>query len=208
MNNETKILYLFRHGETNLNVDGTVMGQLLNLNTEFTGKGYEQINHISNELKNNKIEIIYTSDFKRTLETAKLADANNNLPIIITKEVRGLNMGKYQGMPFANFITLPEVRQSFYDYNIPFENGESINDLNNRIINFIRKVCNNTKHKKIAIITHSAVISNLKAFVSNEAFVSVNMCSFIYKNNNLEVLDYSLANDKNKIKGKNSYGIL
>lgn len=203
MNNETKIVYLFRHGETNLNVDGTIMGQLLNLNTEFTEKGYEQINHISNELKNNKIEIIYTSDFKRTLETAKMANINHNLPIIITEEVRGLNMGKYQGMPFESFINLPEVRKSFNDYNIPFENGESINDLNNRTINFIKKVCNNTRYKKIAIITHSAVISNLKSFVSNEEFVSVNMCSFIYKNNNLKVLDYYLANEKNKIKVKN-----
>jgi len=134
-----KIIYLYRHGETNLNVEGITMGQLDGLNTTFTNKGYEQINLLKEEIKENKIEVIYTSDYKRTLDTAKLI--NNNLPIFVSKEIRGLNMGKYQGMDFNIFIQLPEVKQSFNDYSIPFENGESINDLNNRIFNFIIKIC-------------------------------------------------------------------
>ena len=37
--------------------------------------------------------MIYSSDFNRTMDTAKLANANNKLPIIISKKARGLNMG-------------------------------------------------------------------------------------------------------------------
>ena len=172
------------------------MGQLDGLNTTFTNKGYEQINLLKEEIKENKIEVIYTSDYKRTLDTAKLI--NNNLPIFISKEIRGLNMGKYQGMDFNIFIQLPEVKQSFNDYSIPFENGESINDLNNRIFNFIIKICNETKYERIALITHSAVISNLKSFISKDTFISLNKCCLLYSNNKLSVIDFVNSNENNK----------
>lgn len=200
----SKLIYLYRHGETDFNVEGITMGQLEGINTNFTQKGYEQIDLLSEEIKEHEIEVIYTSDYKRTLETAKLI--NNDLPIFINKEIRGLNMGKYQGMDFNLFIKLDEVQKSFSDYNIPFENGESINELNNRILNFILRICNETNYEKIAIITHSAVISNLKSFVTNEPFISLNKCCLLYEDNKFDVIDYVTSKEeKQKIKKRYDY---
>lgn len=200
----SKLIYLYRHGETDFNVEGITMGQLEGIDTNFTKKGYEQINLLSEEIKEHEIEVIYTSDYKRTLETSKLI--NNNLPIFINKEIRGLNMGKYQGMDFNLFIKLDEVQKSFTDYNIPFENGESINELNNRILNFIIRICHETNYEKIAIVTHSAVISNLKSFITKEPFMSLNKCCLLYKDNKFYVIDYVTSKEeKQKIKKRYNY---
>lgn len=197
-----KIIYLYRHGETNFNVNGITMGQLEGIKTEFTQVGYEEIRNISNSLKENKIEVIYSSDFNRTMDTAKLANTNNQLPIIISKKARGLNMGKYQGLEFQKFINSEEIKRSFENYNIPFPEGESINELNNRLYTFINEICNQTSYERIAIITHSAAISNLKAFVSNDKYISLKMCCLMYKDNKLNVIDYIPVNEKIKNKQK------
>ena len=105
----SKIIYLYRHGETNWNVENKVMGQLEGISTYFTDTGYNQISIISKEIKKNDIEAIYCSDFKRTLETAEIANKELKLPIFSCKEIRGLNMGKYQGIPFSDFIKKDEA---------------------------------------------------------------------------------------------------
>lgn len=200
-NEDAKYIYLYRHGETDWNVNGITMGQLEGIKTQFTHVGYDDIFEISESLKENKVEVIYSSDFNRTIDTANLANCINNLPIIITKKARGLNMGKYQGLDFEKFINSEEVKLSFKNYNIPFPGGESINDLNNRLYDLINEICNKTNYKKIAIVTHSAAISNLKAFISKEKYISLKMCCLIYKDNKLSVLDYTSVNEKNKQKG-------
>lgn len=205
MNQDDKVkyIYLYRHGETDWNVNGITMGQLEGIKTQFTIVGYEDIFEISESLKENKVEVIYSSDFNRTVDTANLANCNNVIPVIITKQVRGLNMGKYQGLNFETFIKSEEVKFSFENYDLPFPGGESINQLNNRLYNFINEICNQTNYERIAIVTHSAAISNLKSFISKEKYISLKMCCLMYKNNKITVLDYIPVN--NEIKTNKKY---
>lgn len=198
-NNQEKLVYLYRHGETDWNVLGKTMGQLEGINTEFTDLGYNQINYISKKLEDDKIEAIYTSDCKRTVETARIANTKK-IPIFVVKEIRGLNMGIYQGLSMDELKDSEDVKLSFTDYHIPLLNGESINDLNKRILDFIKKICKETNYKKIALITHSAVISNLKAYLMNDKYISLNMCLLLYKDDNISVLDYTHANSDSKNK--------
>lgn len=53
MNSEVnaKYIYLYRHGETDWNINGITMGQLEGIKTEFTQVGYQAIFDISESLK-------------------------------------------------------------------------------------------------------------------------------------------------------------
>lgn len=190
INENNKEIYLYRHGETNWNVENRIMGQLKGIKTRFTNKGYSQIKEISKKIKENNVEVIYCSDFERTYETAIVANQSLRLPIIKSKEIRGLNMGKYQGLSFNEFITKKEVQNCFNNHNLKFDAGESINELNDRVLNFIIHISKTTKYNKIAIITHSAVISNLKSYLLREKYVSLKECTLLYTHNNLYVIDY------------------
>ena len=166
------------------------MGQLEGIETKFTNKGYKQIKAISQKIEEKNVEVIYCSDFQRAYETALIANEKLRVPIFPEKKLRGLNMGKYQGLLFEDFINRKEVIECFRNYDLKIGGGESINELNARIFNFIKNIVKNNNYQRIAIITHSAVISNLRAYLSKSNYLSLMECSLLYKNNELLVTKY------------------
>ena len=196
MDNKSKMIFLYRHGETNWNVEDRITGQLKNANIYFTKHGYEQIEEISNSLQENRIEAIFSSDLERAVDTANLANKFLHLPVFYSEKIRGLNMGKYQGLKKDEFINQENVCKCFANHSLAIDGGESINALNERMINFLIEVCKETRYKRIAVITHSAAISNLKAYLSNNNYVRTNRCVLLYKNNVLSVLEYGINNIK------------
>ena len=78
-----KIIILYRHAETNMNVEDITMGQL-DIDTNFTENGERQILEIGDNLLENNIQIIYSSDYKRAYETACKAVLYKklNIPIV------------------------------------------------------------------------------------------------------------------------------
>lgn len=199
-NGTSKIIYLYRHGETDWNISSRVMGQLEGINTKFTPLGLEQITDISKKLKQDNVEVIYCSDFQRAYETATLANEKLCLPIFPCKEIRGLNMGEYQGMLFEDYMKQEDVRLSFQNHDLPIGNGESINQLNNRILNFIMKIGKESSYNRIAIVSHSAVVSNLKSYLTNQHYASLCECTLLFKDDKLYVVSYE-KNNSNKSKG-------
>lgn len=59
-------LILVRHGETFENYHKITQGQL---NTKLTQKGFEQIKKAAQRLKNEKIDIAFSSDLDRAVNT-------------------------------------------------------------------------------------------------------------------------------------------
>lgn len=188
----SKKVFLFRHGETDWNVQNKIKGQLEELHTEFTKKGYEQINDLSRKLKENNIEVIFCSDLERTKITALIANRELNLPISFHKEIRGLNMGNFQGKTFKEFISDKFVSECFKNYDLKIPGGESINELNDRMFRFIMNVIKNTNYTNIAIITHSAAISNIKSYISGDTYIDIDQCTLQYENDTLSVIDYNV----------------
>ncbi len=183
-----KHIYIYRHGETFWNTEGIVKGQMDDLNVSFTDKGLEQINTIAQDMKFNQIEEIYASDLARTKNTALLANTDLQLPLSFHSELRALNMGKYQGKPFKDFISDPAVQTAFINHDICIPDGESINQLNTRLFTFLNKIVSQTTAKNIAIIMHSAAISNLKAYITKEKYEDIERCEILYANKKFTVI--------------------
>lgn len=196
--NKKKKIYLYRHGETNLNVLGTIMGQNTSLDTCFTEKGYHQINSIVNEVLDKDIDVIYTSDLKRSLLTAEIINDKLCVPINSVIELRGLNMGTFQGLDMNKIAYSSISNACFNNHDIPFPNGESINQLNRRLIGFINKVCEKTDYSSILCITHSAAMSNLKAHLKSELYECVTSLELSWDNGIISVDSYSNVNADKK----------
>lgn len=187
-----KIIRLIRHGETNFNVEGRIKGQNENIQTHFTERGLSQINDIGSQLREYGIERIFTSDFERAVQTALIANRGLNLPISFHRELRGLNMGIFQneGMLISEFIALPEVQAAFRDRDIAIPEGESINQLVERITEFIIRSCDTTQYKNLAVVAHGAAISNVNSAISGDQYRDVDYCTLRFFKDNLEVLEY------------------
>jgi len=187
-----KIINLIRHGETNFNVEGRLKGQNEGIQTHFTEKGLLQIDDFSNQLREYNTDRIFTSDLERAVQTALIANKGLNLPISFHKELRGFNMGKFQnqGMLISEFVKQPEVQAAFRDHNIAIPEGESINQLIERITQFILESCRTTQYKNPAIVAHGATISNVNSALAGVPYQDVDYCKLRYFKDYLEVLEY------------------
>lgn len=187
-NSTEKHIYIYRHGETIWNAAGMVKGQMDDAGVTFTDRGLKQINDIAKSMSVNKIEIIYASDLERAKNTAILANTKLNKPMSFHSELRGLNMGIYQGMSFKDFINAPAVKRAFECYDVQIPGGESINQLNARTFAFLQKIVLESTFENIAIVMHSAAMSNLKAFIAKEKYEDIESCELLFKNNKFSVI--------------------
>jgi alpha-ribazole phosphatase len=184
---------LIRHGETIWNRESRYHGQSdIPLNEE----GKKQAKKLSERLKDEKIDIVYSSDLQRAFETAKLIAKPHLLDVNTVKEMRELSLGIWEG------FTLEEIQQKWpREYAQWRENphyvrppgGETICELCNRVAVFLRKIAHNNKEKNVAIVTHAGPIRALLSVIlglEKEKF-----WKFKISNTSLTVLEYDGTTD-------------
>ncbi len=143
-------LYVLRHGETKENQTGMMQGEM---DTVLDKKGKEQALSLQPVLKEMDIDIIFCSPKKRTTETAILACPNAK--IHFDDRLKSRDHGEFQGM------SRHEI--NLHDYwnikkNMQYERAESVGDLMNRVVDFLKFLKENYDDKKVLIVTHSGIV--------------------------------------------------
>ncbi|HZW61637.1 MAG TPA: histidine phosphatase family protein [Candidatus Babeliales bacterium] len=156
-----KIFYLFRHGQTDWNLNGIMQGHA-DIPLNETGK--KQAHELGNQLKNEQLEVIFTSDLQRANETAQIVSLYSLVPVHSTHALREINVGEYQGSPKTEFLK-SSLSQYWYDFDpkydsIGFIKGETKGQARTRIITFIESLLSLNYHR-IGICSHSVVIQLL-----------------------------------------------
>lgn len=185
-------IFIFRHGETNWNVEGRVKGQIESLKTTFTNEGNRQIEEMALFIENNLCEAIFSSDMVRAHETAKIVVEKLSLPLHILTNFRGLNVGTLQGILKQDFDSSDIVKRAFSDYDFAFPEGESVNQLIRRFIEGLNLIRDSYHYETVAIITHGASISNIKAYLSHDKFQSTDYCIIQSSEQDWDVIDAGL----------------
>ena len=154
-------LYFIRHGETEANVNGILTGTL---ETNLTEKGLQEAKAMSGKLSQS-FDVYICSPLKRTWQT--LQAIKGNVDFEIDERVTEVCSGDWQGKRKDG---LPKEEYTLYKqglFNPP--NGEKLEDVNNRILDFLKDMFSKyKKDEKILIVTHNAFMRQLKRmFVSN-----------------------------------------
>jgi len=97
-------LILARHGESTYSVRGLNNGDP-SVDVVLTPAGEEQARALGRELEDEPIELVVTSGFPRTRETAELATDGRDLPFEVLPGLADPNVGRYEGK------TLDEYRE-------------------------------------------------------------------------------------------------
>ena len=185
-----KYFYFYRHWETDWNVENRIKGQLETIETCFTKSGLSQIEKIKKCLEKNNIEAIFSSDLARTRETSGLINDTLKLPLYYYKEFRWLNMWNFQGKSMQEFLSDKTVETAFLDHNVKIPGWESINNLIDRLLNGISIVYDCYNYDRVAIVSHGAAISNLKAHLMNHKYEDIDYCVIKVFGDKYEVTDY------------------
>ena len=152
-------IYLIRHSEP-LKVNNVFNTDSLQVQNE---KQSLSINgeSIAKEKLNNKefdnIDILYSSNYVRAIQTSKYLSAKNNLEINVVSNLgeRRFGINSWNEFP-ENF-----ERKQFLDENYKIGNGESQKEVRDRMYSTIMKIVTENRNRRIAIVSHSTAITYL-----------------------------------------------
>ena len=133
-----KHLYLIRHGETHYNLEDRIGGD-----SELTENGWSQARTLAQYFKKKKIPLIFTSEKKRTIQTAEpIRDQQEDCTIIPLEEFNEIDSGLCESM------TYEEIRHNKSEvysdrkkdkYNYIYPEGEGYISMQDRINRGIKK---------------------------------------------------------------------
>ena len=152
------IIYVVRHGQTDLNKEKKAQGRNgLPLNEE----GIRQAKELNKKFveENIKFDYIYSSPQERAIETAKICSSSDN--IIIDERLNVYDLGSADGLPVKDI----KMTGTIPDVNV-YSGVEDLKDYKKRIMSFVEEIINKYKHTdyKILIVGHKDSSGMLDAY--------------------------------------------
>ncbi|MGM0365412.1 MAG: histidine phosphatase family protein [Actinomycetota bacterium] len=158
-------LFLIRHGQTIWNLEGKYQGDR---DIELTELGIKQAELTARYLKDVEFSNIYSSPLKRTVLTAEKINQNRDREIIIRKNLKEIDFGKWEGLRFSQINErYNEDYQKWLDD--PFKNpptgGENFTHFIKRTSREINAIISENKDgAEVAVSTHGGVIVALLVY--------------------------------------------
>ena len=152
-------IYLIRHSKP-MTVNNTFNKDNLQLQNEKSSLSIEG-EQIAKEKLNKKefddIDIIFSSNYVRTIQTAKYLSEKNSAEINVISDLgeRKFGIDSWDELP-DNF-----ERKQFLDENYKLNNGENQKEVRDRMYSVIMKILDEYPNKRIAIVSHATAISYL-----------------------------------------------
>ncbi len=156
------IIYLVRHAESdsNVNPDNPYCGRI---DDELTQAGREQAQALGKALADSGIDVIFSSPFKRTRNTAEIISNNMNgkSKLLVSNQISEINFGIIDGLPSSVAEKrykkiLNERRENKFQYVIP--QGESYKMVFLRVCCFLDKIYRDFCSKTVLIVTHATTL--------------------------------------------------
>lgn len=180
------VIYLIRHADT-IDEKGirntNETSQMINEKEILSIRGEEDSKKLSKneELKN--IDVIWCSSYTRAKQTAKYVANENNLEINLDDRLTERKLGNLEEI--AVFMKDKKTRdpsqEQLLDLKFKTSNGESAEETNKRMSEFLNEILDKYKDKRIVLVSHGGSIK----------FLLLNWCK-VNKNVKLEYKDKEL----------------
>lgn len=163
----TKIIFA-RHGETEDNVihklSTSVPGPCL------TSLGREQAKALSADLNKYSIDVIYSSDLQRAIETALIVNESRGVPIIKEERFREYSFGVYEGRTYGDVVHEIERMwdawcvEEALEYKLA-EEAESADMILKRSLPALKNILDSEQERTILVVAHSGVLQLLLGYI-------------------------------------------
>ncbi len=151
-------VFLIRHGETLENTQKIIQGQ--SVGGELSAQGKIQMKEIANLVKDNVLEVIYSSDIKRSLDSAEIISKELGIiKIVPMKELRERNWGEFEGKT-ENELNWDAIKSDYYAGTINPPKGESLKEFQDRVTTFLNWL-KFQNYKSIILVTHKNFMKEL-----------------------------------------------
>jgi broad specificity phosphatase PhoE len=154
-------LLLVRHGETDWNADGRLQGQTDRPLSDF---GRAQARRLADELAEETLDAIYSSDLARARETAEIVGERLGLPVSLDPGLREKDWGTWEGL-----TAVERDRVEFV--------GESTEAHQERILNALRRISErHSDGDNVLVVTHGGSMRRVQTAALGMALPVVENC--------------------------------
>ncbi|MEN3034279.1 MAG: histidine phosphatase family protein [Aquificaceae bacterium] len=162
----SKLIYLVRHAQSELNAKGVFQG---NLDSDLTPLGFVQSRMCARALKKEGIELILSSPQKRALKTALVIADVLNLEVVVDNRIREMHFGAFEGQSFSQLLKTQEKIMKGWLRN-PVENllplQEDINSFRQRVEEFFEYILG-IKKNRLLIVAHGGTLHAIVCMALN-----------------------------------------
>jgi len=185
-------LFIVRHGESVGNKLKVTQGQT---DYDLTEKGINQAKKIAERLKNERIDIVYSSDLKRAFKTMEeIIKFHPNIKKVQSdKNLRERCKGIFQGKP-KELLDAELVKSNSPYYIFEPKEGESLITLYNKLFTFSDKLKVESQDNNILVVAHGEPIACILMHLLNKPVE--NYREFLTKNTSLSILEIKENNIK------------
>lgn len=160
----TTRLILIRHGESEDNAKNKFQSAGIGLN--LTERGKTQAEAVAAMLKETKLDAIYSSPTKRTVQTAEIINKYHKLKINIEEKIidriPGILAGKVKDKLSPEERKVVEGIRKDENMKIP-GGGESFSDVKARVRKTVSRILKEHKDKTVLIVSHGNTIRAITA---------------------------------------------
>ena len=162
-----KTIYLIRHSAPFVEIDNyvdndNVLWSEFNKNMILSPQGEENAKKLCNVNELKDLNEIYASNSSRAIETAKYLAESNNIRIKLDERINEREFG----VDYLRDLPADFTKLSFEDKNFKVNNGESLNEVDNRLKSFISDLLDNDSNK-IAIVMHGIILLSYLKIICN-----------------------------------------
>lgn len=158
-------IYLVRHGETAWNADGRFQGQQ---DVSLSERGCQQAQTVAATMTSLPLQAIYTSDLRRSAETAEAIAAPHRLAVIPDRRLREAFFGEWEGLTLPQIAARwPEIVAAWRADSLRTRppGGETLEQVQARVAEALAAIVQAHPHGTIAIVGHGGSVRAIIATV-------------------------------------------
>lgn len=154
-------LILVRHGKTDWNETGRCQGIS---DVPLNSAGIEQAEKLAFSLRDEKIDLIYSSNLVRAKVTAEKIAGYHPIDVNIRDDLREMDQGIFEGLDFSYIQEkYPDVLEHWRKDpdTLQLPGGESLTGVQQRALDAIEDIKSRFGSQNIVVVSHNMVIGTL-----------------------------------------------
>jgi probable phosphoglycerate mutase len=158
---DERMLFLFRHGETDWNREGRLQGHT---DTPLNATGLGQAEALAETLRPHRLDAVVSSDLMRAWTTARIVAGALGLPLLADPGLRETNVGAAEGLLWIDAKARfgESLTQRWYsDGDVAFPGGETGIATTTRGLAALRRLAAQHPYRRIGVSTHGAMLRQL-----------------------------------------------
>ena len=155
-------LIVARHGRSNYN-DLELFNSDPTVDVYLTETGIEQAHSLAEKLKNVPIQIIYTSELKRTKQTAEIVNQYHGVALLADGRLNDHRSG-FENKSYAEYDVLYDATSE--PWNARFNDGESLEDTRLRVQDFLNEL-RKEEYECVLVVTSMTIVQAFYGVLNN-----------------------------------------